>query len=222
MSSGDKFPLSVAGPVALKLRDMLAPTCDRIEFAGSLRRAGAGDPLIGDVELVAIPRRLRLRFGVTAANQQNDLDRLLDDMIRDEMIQRWPPELARPAWGERYKKFWLPVGERLLQVDLFLADADNWGSIFTIRTGSLAFSKALVTHIRYKTPYMQEDGYLRRQANGVIVPVPEEIDYFERAGVLWIPAVKRTGPEALVMVEQRIDETETVEPSDRSRQLSMF
>ena len=183
MSSGDKFPLSIAGPVALKLSDMLAGACDRIEFAGSLRRAGAGDPLIGDVELVAIPRSLRPRFGVAATQQKNDLDALLDDLIAQQMIQRYPVELARPAWGERYKKFWLPVGERWLQVDLFLPDRDNFGAIFTLRTGSQAFSKALVTHIKYQTPYMQDDGYLRLIADGAIVPTPEEQDYFERSGV---------------------------------------
>lgn len=222
MSSGDKFPLSLVSPVALKLRDMLAGTCDRIEFAGSLRRAGAGDPLLGDVELVAIPRRMRPRFGVAAAQQKTDLDALLDDIIAQQLIRRWPVELARPAWGERYKKFWLALGERWLQVDLFLPERDNFGAIFTLRTGAQAFSKALVTHIRYKTAYVQEDGYLRRQADGAIVPVPEEQDYFERAGVQWISPVKRTGPEALSIVDRPAESVTAPQPSGQDRQLSLF
>lgn len=198
MSSGTKLPLSVVQPAALKLRDMLRPACQRIEFAGSLRRAGAGDPLIGDIELVAISNPTRLQFGVAASRQTSALESLLGEMIEQGAIRRWPVDLARAAWGDKYKKFWIKVGDTQVQVDLFLADVQNWGAIFAIRTGSQGFSRALVTHIRYKTPYVQEDGYLRRQADGVIVPVPEEEDYFRLAGVKWIAAVKRTWPGALV------------------------
>lgn len=222
MSGGDKFPLSVAGPVALELRELLTPGCERIEFAGSLRRAGAGDPLIGDVELVAIAHPVQLRFGVAADRQTSALDGVLTGLIERGLIRRWPVEMARGAWGDRYKKFWVAVGTRWLQVDLFLADRDNFGSILTIRTGSEAFSKAFVTHLLYKTPYRQQDGYLRMQADGQIVPVAEEEDYFERAGVQWIPAAQRRTAADMTPI-RRDDVRELVTPAaKKEQQLRMF
>jgi DNA polymerase/3'-5' exonuclease PolX len=77
-------------------------------------------------------------------------------------------------------------------VDLFLATVDNWGAILAIRTGPDEFSKALVTHIKYRTPYQQRDGVLVRQVSGEVVPVPEEQEYFRLAGVPWIAPERRT------------------------------
>jgi DNA polymerase/3'-5' exonuclease PolX len=72
---------------------------------------------------------------------------------------------------------------------------DNWGAIFAIRTGPSDFSKALVTHIKYRTPYRQVDSALVRQFSGEVVPVPEEADYFRLAGLPWIAPERRTVAE---------------------------
>lgn len=220
--SGGKLPLSVVQPVAQRLRDRLAAGCERIEFAGSLRRAGLGDPLLGDLELVAIPQTGRLQFGIPAERQVNALEAILLDLIAQGVIRRLPVELARPAWGPRYKKFWAPVDREWLQVDLFLADRANWGAIFTIRTGSDAFSRALVTHIRYKTPYVQDDGYLRVQASSEVVPVPEEADYFAAAGVQWVEPVTRNGPADVVPIRNCPVEGDQVPRRDQQQQLTLF
>ena len=59
-------------------------------------------------------------------------------------------------------------------------------------TGPDGFSKALVTHIKYKTPYQQRDGVLVRQVSGEVVPVREEKEYFRLAGVPWIAPEQRS------------------------------
>jgi DNA polymerase/3'-5' exonuclease PolX len=45
--------LHTAQPIADRVRDLLAPHCDRIEIAGSIRRQKAD---VGDIEIVAIPK----------------------------------------------------------------------------------------------------------------------------------------------------------------------
>jgi DNA polymerase/3'-5' exonuclease PolX len=184
MSAGPKLPLDKAEQVASKLQATFAPACDRLAVAGSIRR---GVPEVGDVELVAIP------------NHQNGIDRLtlrLNALVEEQKIYRSvPPGIRnRPAWGDRYKKFWCWTNDVYgwVQVDLFITTPESWGAILAIRTGPSDFSKALVTHIKYRTPYRQEEGVLVRQVSGEVVPVPEEKDYFRLAGLPWIEPPRRT------------------------------
>lgn len=228
MSGGNKLSVGQAYPAAVKLRDLLAPACERIEFAGSLRRAGGeSSVMIGDLELVALPKPARLQFGLPAERQVNALESVLGALVDQHMIQRWPVDLARAAWGPKYKKFWIPVAGQWLQVDLFIADDRNFGSVFTIRTGSREFVRALMIRFNSATPYQQTDGYLIDRRSGEIVPVPTEAEYFARAGVQWIPPEKRIGPSALVPVPSA-EQTDT-QQDDQSNsqaqtagQLSLF
>lgn len=227
MSIGHKLPADVVWPEAMKLSKLLADSCERFEFAGSLRRsAGDVDARISDLEIVAIPKPVKLRFGVAAERQVNALESMLLDLIQAGAIRRNPPDLARYAWGDRYKKFWIDVAGGWFQVDLFLADARNWGAIYTIRTGPWEFSRALVTHIRYKTPYVQDGGYLRVQATGEIVPVASERDYFAASGVQWIEPAQRRGPDDVYPIRRSNMPGEAPRDqgasSDTSNQLSLF
>lgn len=183
MSTGNRIPLATAQKLAGRLVAALAPACERIEVAGSIRRGKAD---VGDVELVAIP---------VIDSQGSALDRLLLTLIDEGKLQRKPvyPK-DRPAWGEKYKKFWVLINSQQgpIQVDLFLATPENWGAIFTIRTGPSDFSKELVTHIKYKTPYRQDGGHLVRKDNGGIVLTPDEETYFAAAGLQYIAPEWRT------------------------------
>jgi hypothetical protein len=184
------LPLADAQIVAQKLIDVLQPACERIEIAGSIRRE---KPTVGDIEIVAIPKVYQTRqldlFGQEqhAGARRSRLDDVLDQLIAEEKIWREPPSGARPAWGERMKKFWLQVEKgTIAQVDLFIATPENWGAIFTIRTGPADFSQALVARIKNHTPYRQQAGKLIHEATGDVVPVPEEEDYFRMAGVAYL------------------------------------
>jgi hypothetical protein len=193
------LPLAYATRLAACVAERLAPGCARIEVAGSIRRRKA---TVNDVELVCVPKwdpvnRLDLLLGRLQETWDRPIFRSRHDLLE---------AMGRPVddgsdvrrWGERYRRFYLWSCDRygIVAVDLFLATLDNWGAIFAIRTGPSEFSKALVTHIKYKTPYQQRDGVLVRQYSGEVVPVPEEADYFRLAGVPFIPPEKRT-PGAL-------------------------
>jgi hypothetical protein len=193
------LPLAYAERLAALLVERLTPGCARIEVAGSVRRQKA---TVKDVELVCIPKRdptnrLEMLLNVLLTTYDRPIFRSRCDLL----IAMGKPVDAGPdlrRWGERYKRFYLWANDRygIVAVDLFLATVNNWGAIFAIRTGPDDFSKALVTHIKYRTPYQQRDGVLVRQVSGEVVPVREEKEYFRLAGVPWIAPERRT-PGAL-------------------------
>ena len=212
MSGAKTFPLRLGIMAAERLRAELGPYCERIEIAGSIRR---GKAQVGDIELVAIPRvdrsEQRDLFGtVITTREHNYLDAHLRQMLRETppsiyksradlfselgLLADGVPDVLR--WGDRYKRFYFFWGRAgaVIPVDLFLASADNWGAILTIRTGPGDFSTALVTHLKHATPYRQMDGQLVIEATGEAVPVPEERDYFDRAGVPYIEPQHRSVP----------------------------
>jgi hypothetical protein len=211
MSTTDvRLDHTTGAALAAKLIAALAPGCERIEVAGSLRR---NQKTVNDLELVAIPRLM--------ARTQNDLcaleveiegnsllDATLGTLLKADKIRRdVPPGIqTTTAWGERYKKFWVWASSRIewVQVDLFICTPTNFGAIFCIRTGSADFSAALQAHIKHKTPYRQQDGDLVLEATGAVVPVPDEVTYFELAGVPYIEPAHRI-PAVLkrVLREQR-------------------
>jgi len=88
--------------------------------------------------------------------------------------------------GERYKQFDMPR----CKLDLFITDADRWGMIYTIRTGSAEFTHRLVTPKSQgglMPSYLQaEDGYIKRRGDKGIVPTPEEVDVFRAIGYPWL------------------------------------
>lgn len=86
-------------------------------------------------------------------------------------------------WGPRYKRFYVWINDDLgvMAVDLFITTPSAWGAIFTLRTGPEDFSRALVTRIKYRTPYRQEGGCLVLKATGESVATPSEEVYFRLA-----------------------------------------
>jgi len=134
-----RYPLAAATVLAEHLLARLAPACERIAIAGSLRRRKT---TVKDIELVAIPKQ------VPADDLFGDVTKsALDDLLAVEIAAgRLARNLQHKGDGARAKYLWLPDGD--LAVDLFLADADNWGNILAIRTGDGGFTKRLVTSTR--------------------------------------------------------------------------
>jgi DNA polymerase/3'-5' exonuclease PolX len=163
---------------ALRLADdakaTLSPYCTRIEIAGSVRRQ-KDDPR--DIELVCIPHM------VTAG--------LFDDGLAVSpdfcaAVNRWHKVKGEPTG--KYTQRVLPGGMKL---DLFMADTDNFGTLFLIRTGDWEFSKHFMGWVLPRHGYKQQDGYIWK--DGAKVPVPEEQDVFALAGMEFIEPSKRTG-----------------------------
>jgi DNA polymerase/3'-5' exonuclease PolX len=101
----------------------LKPYCDRICIAGSIRRM---KPECKDIELVCIPRMVP--GGLFGDEPEVDPGFCA-------VVNQWSKVKGEPTG--KYTQRVLPGG---MALDLFMADAENWGLILAVRTGSAGFS----------------------------------------------------------------------------------
>lgn len=176
----EKRPYAEGLRTAKRIKAFLRPYCERIEIAGSIRRRA---PMVGDIELVAIPRkRTKPSLFGPVEEELTALDIYLD--THPEMYQQ-------VRSGQRLKELRFEG----FQVDLFLTEAARWGVVFTLRTGSAAFSQWLVTSridggARVIGRYVQ-DCRVWEVGRKEPLDTPEEGDVFETLGVPWVPVEKR-------------------------------
>lgn len=179
--------------LAQSLLAQLAPACERIEIAGSIRR---GKPNPKDIEIVCIPKTEMIfsndMFGnVTGETQVSQLN---DAVVTLCTVGDWEfdPEVKRN--GSKYKRL-RHIGTRVC-CDLFITSVECWGAIFAIRTGPGDYSKELVTQARRKGMVV-EGGILyriHRDNQRDMIPTLEETDFFKALGVKWIEPEKRMSP----------------------------
>lgn len=119
-----------ARDIADRLITALAPACERIAVAGSLRRRR---PDVHDIDLVLIPRdRVALQIQVL------------------EIYGRKPEKM-----GEHYLMLKSFDG---IQVDLYLATPETWATLLLIRTGSKAHNIQLAQRARAKGYRLKANG----------------------------------------------------------------
>ena len=149
---------SDAQDIADRIVTALAPACERIEIAGSLRRRR---PDVHDIDLVLIPRdRLDL------------LIRLMD------LYGRKPEKI-----GEKYVMLKSFDG---IQVDLYLATPETWATLLLIRTGSKQHNIHLAQRAnergwRLKANGEGIDGPV--DAQGAPIMMQTEADIFQTLGL---------------------------------------
>lgn len=186
-----RIPLSEAERLAHQALELLAPACERIEIAGSIRRRKLD---VGDVELLAIPKVERQLGGLFGDEpfDVNQLDLLVLRLLEERrLFLRAPRRL-----GSKYKA--LLLGEMPLDLFCVLPPAE-WGCLMAIRTGPREFSQRLVTDTRHyglRPPHLKVvDGgvYHELQKPGVDkpYPMPEERDLFELFRLEYVPPERR-------------------------------
>jgi len=161
----------------------LAPWCERIEIAGSIRRRKAE---VGDVELVCIPKQVRALdlFEGSREERHPSFVKTVEEWRR---VKGWP--------RGRYTQRMLPEG---IALDLFMARPQNWGLIFAVRTGSAAFSHSVLAMGWCRKGWESCEGMLWNQRSGGPataerrpIEVREEKELFELIGVDWVEPEKR-------------------------------
>ena len=163
MSSTEKqISYEEATPIVGKYLELFRPKCERIEPAGSYRRERK---FINDIELVCIPSTIQIEDGLFGFKEERSPEfiKLVDSFVR-----------VKGNGVGKYTQIILPEG---IHLDLFMTTKDQWGVIFMIRTGSAAFSQRMVTECK-AAGYFVEDGFLWRKRDSVMIPVPEEEDFF--------------------------------------------
>jgi len=141
-----RLPIRVAAPLALKIRQSLATSCQRLEIVGSVRRfAGSrfasktSAATVGDIELLAIPDRFADLLGEPA--DETLLDLKLGALIRAGKLKRGPRQGAH--WKTLALGAWPGV-----MLELFVADEASWGVQMAVRTGPDRFARGLMTERR--------------------------------------------------------------------------
>lgn len=178
-------------PIAQALLEQLRPHCQRLDIAGSLRRRMAE---VKDIEIVAVPI-------VADNNASYPSGDLFGDLTGEHLpLDGWLAEretlgdLVGHKNGDRYKQFTLT--EHGIKVDLFLVRPPaQWGVIFTLRTGPADYSRWLVTRQPWGAlphGYSVHDGSLYH--DGVLIPTPEETDFFLKINIPFTPPPLRRPP----------------------------
>lgn len=138
--------------IAEQVKEELAPHCERIEIAGSIRRK---KPEVKDIEIVAIPKPYDIG--------------LFESGIAT-VVKKWPK--LKGELPCKYTQRMLPEG---IKLDLFFAEQDNWGNIFAMRTGSKEYSHLELASRWSSMGYKSIDGYLNKDNKKITVREEEDL-----------------------------------------------
>lgn len=134
-----RWPLADAEAVGRDLVEILDPSCERIEIAGSIRRRR---PDVGDVELLCISR-----VGEMVALGSNlTLDAEIDTLIFNNVLAKRLNKAGRTNYGQ-WNKLMVHVATGI-PVDIFSTTEDNWGMAFVVRTGPAEMNIRMMTRFR--------------------------------------------------------------------------
>lgn len=129
-----KVPRERAMEAARAVCQRLAPACERLIVAGSLRR---GKMEVGDVEIVFIPKLVTMPDPDDLLRERNvtvnQVDEALAAMERQGLLERRKNVNGSETFGPLNKLMrHVATG---VPVDLFTANADNWWNYLVCRTG---------------------------------------------------------------------------------------
>ena len=150
--------LQRARGIAEKYVAILKPLCDRIEIAGSIRRR---KPIVKDIEIVCIPRGKEMYRFV-------------------ETVNKWYKLKGEPTGKYTRRLLWEGI-----ELDLFIANRDNWGLIFAIRTGNAKFSHEVLAIGWNKKGFESKNGILLK-SDGTRTLIREEKDLFDLIGIPYV------------------------------------
>jgi DNA polymerase/3'-5' exonuclease PolX len=129
------MPLEFAREMADALVELLAPACERIAIAGSVRRK---KKLRNDIEVVCEPK--------LSDRGRNLCDLACKDLLRTGQLEKRPDSRGRHCWGTGIKRAVFYQGQSYAPVDLFqVIEPRQWGVIYALRTGPGDFNRILVT-----------------------------------------------------------------------------
>lgn len=171
-----RVSLATAREAADALVALLAPFCERLEVAGSIRRQRAD---VGDIDLVAIPLLERTPAGLfgDAEDVRDLLAERCDALFRAGTLAKRLDKNGRPTWGPHLKRMLF----RGMPVDLQVVEAATFGAWMAIRTGPERWTRGLVTPRRQGgmlPPGRTFDGGFRLLVWDKPTPTPEEMDLF--------------------------------------------
>lgn len=193
MGGDMRLPHAQVMSVALRLYRALEPVCEKIIIAGSLRRQ---KPDVGDIEIVAVPTRVlsvNMFDELIPEPTPSMLEAQLNEAVKAGVLE-WDTKVKRN--GPSYKRFVVPeLGG--MPFELFLCDEVEFGYQAMIRTGSAAFTKAMMTERRFegglKPSHLDCQGGVKQKRGNRLVGVNlcSERKVFEVWGLPALPPAER-------------------------------
>jgi DNA polymerase (family 10) len=181
-----KFPRAAALAVARDLQQWLSPFCERLIFAGSLRRRKAS---VGDVELLYIPLFGTVRDGLFDTKQVSAVDVRLEALLAEGFLDKRLNVDGHTTWGEKNKLAVHAFSN--IPVDLFAATPANWFNYLVCRTGSAENNTRIAAAAQNKGWKWNPYGMGFTDAHQRIIPVTCERDVFELAGLPYLEPWER-------------------------------
>ena len=188
--------LAQAEQIAAELLDALAPACERVEVAGSVRRRV---PAPKDIEIVFVPRLVRKRVDLFTYADVPATDEAIAGLVARGVLV-WDDETPRN--GPKYKRLVHTAGGAV--VELFAATPENWGLILALRTGPGEFNRLLVTRRCYggamPDGMRMQGGYLWQGLERL--ESPDEETFFAQMGIPCWPPQERSAERLKAWLRQ--------------------
>jgi DNA polymerase (family 10) len=143
--------------IAASLLEELAPLCEKIEIAGSIRRLRPG---VNDIDLVLLPK-----LGQHPAIKQ-----------RVWMLQQRQPA----AFGDKIMRL---ANYKGIPVDFYFAEEETWATLLLIRTGSKNHNIMLARRARDFGMHLNASGYGFTGRRGEHIHVTTEGQIFREMGL---------------------------------------
>lgn len=154
-----KHELVKTRKLAERIREELAPFCDRIEIAGSIRRRC---PLVGDIDIVALPKPGQFLALQARAREATAPIREGDQ----EIVLRLANGIQLDLWIAQHAS-----------ADFYDPKPGNFGSLLVCRTGSTSFNMHLVDEAK-KKGYRWNPHHGIFDGHGKCLAAAEEADIF--------------------------------------------
>lgn len=181
MSDKPKWPLAEALIVAETLMRVLEHRAERVIIAGSIRRR---KEMVGDIELLYIPRYENCQLDLLSEGQVNVTDECIDELIACGQLAKRRNVKSSEMWGKKNKlAVHLPTG---IPVDLFATDTDSWWNYLVCRTGPAEVNMKIAQAAREKGWQWSPCGTGFRHNSGhhyAMHPVASEREVFEFVGL---------------------------------------
>lgn len=173
--------LEHAKAIAEELVIQLAPHCERIQIAGSIRRE---KPEVKDIEIVAIPKPYEVGLfesGIaTVVNRWPKVKGELPCKYTQRVIDTRVTLSEVEGRNETSTSLSLTP---TIKLDLFFATPANWGLILAIRTGSAEYSHKVLANGWVRKGYTSENGVLFHKTRKWERKVTEEWELFQLIGI---------------------------------------
>lgn len=166
------IPLKKATTTANEIVQRLAPHCERIAIAGSIRRKKSQ---VKDIEIVCIPKQVEMAGQIDLFGTASPL------MVRDPEFMKVIDSYGFVK-GKSTGRYMQRTMANNTVIDFFVAEPDTWGYILLLRTGSKGFNINMINYMKRRNYHCREGKVFFRDRP---VAVRQEEDMFRFAGIMY-------------------------------------